>query len=204
MRAGRSTAAVVLLVGSSLAGCKRRTPDAAPVLPGPTAQPAPAPVRAPAADALPADYDPTVLTQGGAEPLQVYLAEPRNPAWAGAVEDVIGKQLDRDVKHVVPGAGGVSMGCRTLSCLILVDAPADKLPIAVGMVQMVVLGPVTVNLGPTPEGRGQVLFLTERRMADPGAFTGWYVKTRKKTLASVRAGEQPNPLPIPATDLPED
>jgi hypothetical protein len=170
------------------------------------AAPAPPPPAAPAApaDALAPDYDPTALTGGGADPLKVYLAEPRTAAWAGAVEEVIGKQLDRDVKHVVPGAGGVSIGCRTLSCLVLVDAPADKLPIAVGMVQMVVLGPVTVNLGPTPEGRGQVLFLTERRMADPATFTSWYVKTRQRTLASVRAGEQPNPLPIPAADLPPD
>jgi hypothetical protein len=209
MRDGRSTAAVAVLLaglgGSGVSGCKRRAPDAVAPVPAPAAATPAAPAApAPPADALAADYDPTALTRDGADPLKVYLAEPRTPAWAGAVEEVIGKQLDRDVKHVVPGAGGVSIGCRTLSCLVLVDAPADKLPIAVGMVQMVVLGPVTVNLGPTPEGRGQVLFLTERRMADPATFTSWYVKTRQRTLASVRAGEQPNPLPIPAADLPPD
>jgi hypothetical protein len=196
----RTVAALLLATG--LSGCRRRVEPPASVQPAP-ATPA-APAIPPPADALPADYDPAAMVQGGADPLKVYLAEPRTPAWAGPVEEVVGGQLARDVKHVVPGAGGVSMGCRTLSCLILIDAPPDKLPIAVGMVQFVTLGPVTVNLGPSPEGRGQILFLTERRMSDPATFTAWYTKTRRKVLDSVRAGTQPNPLPIPAKDLPTD
>ena len=168
----------------------------------PPASPA-APRAAASPDATPrADYDPTAAIRDGADPAKVYLAEPRNTVWAAVVENVVGGQLDRDVKHVLPGAGGVRMGCRTLSCLILVDAPADKMELALALVQLVTLGPVTVNLGPSPEGRGQILFLTEPRMADPATFTGWYLRTRRKTLDALHAGDQPNPLPIPVVDLP--
>jgi hypothetical protein len=152
---------------------------------------------------MPSDYDPAALVQGGAEPLKVYLAEKRNAAWATAVETVVGGQLTRDVEHVIPGARGVSMGCRTLSCLILVDAPADKLLLALEVVQLVNLGPVTVNLGPSPEGRGQLLFLTEPRMADPGTFTSWYRRTRHNTLEAIRSGKMPNPLSVPVSALPD-
>jgi len=156
----------------------------------PPASPA-APRAAASPDATPrADYDPTAAIRDGADPAKVYLAEPRNTVWAAVVENVVGGQLDRDVKHVLPGAGGVRMGCRTLSCLILVDAPADKMELALALVQLVTLGPVTVNLGPSPEGRGQILFLTEPRMADPATFTGWYLRTRRKTLDALHAGLQ--------------
>jgi hypothetical protein len=202
--AARQTIAAALGIACLFAGCKRRveappgpTPGSSPPAP---AAPAPAVLDA----TLPADYDPAAAVQDGADPAKVYLAEPRNPVWAAAVEGLIGGQLDRDVKRVVPGAGGVRMGCRTLSCLILVDVPADKMALAIALVQLVTLGPVTVNLGPTPEGRGQVLILNEPRMADPATYTGWYRRTRRKTLDSLHAGDQPNPLPIPAADLPRE
>jgi hypothetical protein len=201
-------AAALALIGL-LGGCRRRAPAppaAAPVVSGrnpPAAGPPPSLPHAPDAT-LPPDYDPSALARDAAEATRVYLSEPRNPPWAAAVEDVIGGQLDRDVKHVVPGAGGVSMGCHTLSCLILVDAPPDKMPLALAMTQLVTLGPVTVNLGPSPEGRGQILFLTDRRMADPAIFVGWYRGLRSKTIEAIRSGKQANPLPVPARNLPAE
>jgi hypothetical protein len=202
MRVGQPVTAALLASAFLSLACRRKTEP-----PPATVASAPAPSRpavpaAPDGAALAADYDPTVLVEQGAEPVKVYLAEPRNAAWAGAVEDVVGRQLGADVKKVA-GSGGVSMGCRTLSCLILVDAPADKMEAALAMVQMVALGPITVNLGATPEGRGQVLFLTERRMADAAAFTGWYQRTRRALLDAVKDHSKPNPLPIPVLDLPE-
>jgi hypothetical protein len=41
-------------------------------------------------------------------------------------------------------------------------------------------------------------------MADGGAFTSWYVKTRARTLKAIRDGSQPNPLPVPVGDLPAE
>jgi hypothetical protein len=189
-------AAMFALVGLAVAlGCRRQPP------PPPPAPPAPA---HPDAVALPPDYDPTVLAEKGGDPLQIYLAEPRHPTWAAVVEEVIGGQMRRDLKQMVPEARGLSMGCRTLSCLILIDAPKEKVDAARAVVTMVTLGPLTVDLGLSPEGRGQVLFLTERRMADAAQFTAWYRNARHGTLEAIRSGKQPNPLPVPVADIPKE
>jgi hypothetical protein len=190
----------VLLVSASF-GC-RKTPPPPPTPPAATAQAA-APAR-PDATVLPPDYDPTVLVDKGSEPLQVYLAEPRSATWATVVEEAIGGQMRRDLKLMLPEARGLSMGCRTLSCLILVDAPKDKLKEANEIISLVTLGPITVDLGLSPEGRGQVLFLTERRMADPGGFVAWYRGVRRTALADIRSGKRPNTLPVTVDKLPVD
>src|SRR5687767_3647406 len=94
----------------ALAGaCKRRTDTAAP--------PAADAARPPDAAALAADYDPTVLVQKGAAPLEVFADEPRTAAWADPVEAALGAQMRKDLQHVVPDARGVGLSCRTLSCL---------------------------------------------------------------------------------------
>jgi hypothetical protein len=186
-----------LLIAALVAGtaCRRQSPA-----------PAAAPAAAEKADTstLPAEYDPTVLVEKGMDALQVYLKEPRNPTWATVVEEAIGGQMRRDLKQMIPEARNLSMGCRTLSCLILIDVPKDKLEAAGAVVGLVTLGPITVDLGLSPEGRGQVLVLTERRMADPAEFTAWYRKTRQRTLAEIRSGDRPNSLPVPVNQLPTE
>jgi len=189
---------LVVLMGLALAGCRRQPP------PPPAAAPSPPPAAKPDAAVLPPDYDPTVLADKGGDPLQIYLAEPRQPTWAGVVEEVIGGQMRRDLKQMVPEARGVSMGCRTLSCLILVDAPPDKMDAARAVVTLVTLGPLTTDLGISAEGKGQVLFLTERRMADPAQFTAWYRRARQSTLEDIRSGKVANPLPVPVSEIPKE
>lgn len=210
MRSRLLVMAAVLGAGAGGA-CKKREGAGPPASAGggsagaagaaPAAAPSPA---APAARVLPADYDPTALVRGGAEALQVYLEEPRHPKWAPAVEKVIGDQLRRDITKVVPETRSVGMGCRTLSCLIIIDVPKEKLELATATALLVTLGPITVNLGLSPEGRAQVLFMTEPRMADADTFTSWYQRTRRKMLDAIRSGSQPNPLPIAVDDLPTD
>jgi hypothetical protein len=189
---------LVVLMGLALAGCRRQPP------PPPAAVPSPPPAAKPDAAVLPLDYDPTVLADKGGDPLQIYLAEPRQPTWAGVVEEVIGGQMRRDLKQMVPEARGLSMGCRTLSCLILVDAPPDKMDAARAVVTLVTLGPLTTDLGISAEGKGQVLFLTERRMADPAQFTAWYRRARQSTLEDIRSGKVANPLPVPVSEIPKE
>jgi hypothetical protein len=187
--------AVVLAVLAAVSmGCKRRAQEA------PSAPAAPA-VTADAAPQLSADYDPTALVQGGADAVSVYLKEPRNASWAGAVEEVVGGQLRRDLKKAVPEMRSLSMGCRTLSCLVIIDVPEDKRPVASVVLNLVTLGPITADLGLSPDGKGQLLFMTEPRFADPAAFTTWYKRTRARALEDIKTGKRPNPLPIPPTDL---
>jgi hypothetical protein len=189
---------LVVLVGLALVGCRRQAP------PAPAAAPPAAAPSKPDAAPLPPDYDPTVLVDKGADPLQLYLAEPRHPTWAGAVEEVIGGQMRRDLKQMIPEARGLSIGCRTLSCLILLDVPREKMDAARAVVTLVTLGPLTTDLGISPDGKGQVLFLTERRMADAAQFTTWYRRARQTTLERIRSGKEPNPLPVPVADIPKE
>jgi len=191
----RATATLATLL--LLAACKKEAPPAPSVAAAP-------PADRPDAAALPPDYDPAALADKGGDPLAIYLAEPRQPTWAGVVEEAIGGQLRRDLRQMVPEARGLSMGCKTLSCLILIDAPKEKMDAARAVVSVVTLGPITVDLGLSPEGRGQVLVLTERRMADPAEFTAWFRKARRRTLDDIRSGKTPNPLPVPASEVPKD
>jgi hypothetical protein len=184
----------LILALAAATGCKKEAPP-----PGVPVVPAKLDAAAP-----PADYDPTVLAKKGGDPLAIYLAEPRHPTWAGVIEEAIGGQMRRDLKQMIPEARGLSLGCKTLSCLIVIDAPKDKLESARAVVMLVTLGPITTDLGASAEGRGQVLFLTERRMADPAQFVAWYRRARATTLENIRSGKQPNPLPVPLGEIPKE
>jgi hypothetical protein len=171
------------------AGCKRR-PQEAPGAPPPAAP------AVPDAAPLPPDYNPTALVQDGADPVQVFLKEPRKPSWAGPVEEAVGGQLRKDLTRAVPEARSLSMGCRTLSCLIIVDVPAEKREAASAVLNLVTLGPITTDLGLTADGKAQILFMTEPRFADAAAFTAWYRRTRERVLDEIKTGKRPNPLPV--------
>jgi hypothetical protein len=153
---------------------------------------------------LPPDYDPTVLLAGGANPIDVFVGEPRSPAWANEVERVIGKKISDDLERLVPEAQGMGMTCHTLSCIVMVGATADHLPKVVAATKFITLGPQTIDLPPDEKGRARWLFFTERRFADGVAFTTWYLGARKRALAAIKAGTQPNPFSVAAEKLPEE
>ncbi len=185
-----------LVVGLLLAiapGCKRQAVTTTAVDAGLAPRPADAATVA-------ADYDPTALVRKGAEPVEVFLREPRTQVWANTVESVVGGRMRQDLKLIVPEARGLAIACHTLSCLVMVDAPTEKMELAVAVVLLVTLGPITANLGPAPDGRQQVLFLTEPRFAQPAAFVTWYQRARKRTLDDMRSGRQRSPFPILPAD----
>jgi hypothetical protein len=202
----RALVAAALLAGPWLpAGCKRQSP--APPAPAPTPPPAAptTPPTAAATDTAPAaaapslptpvapGYDPTKLIDQGKNPAEVYLAEPRDETWAGPVEAVVGGRMRSDVEREIPGAGLV-LKCKSLSCLVGIDAPADKRERALAISKLMTLGPVTVDLGPEEDGTIRWLFFGESRMADANVFTAWYLKIRKRTLDQIREGKKPNPF----------
>jgi hypothetical protein len=192
---------LALLALTSLFACRRQPAPAAPAVPAPAAA---APTPADSGATLPGDYDPTVLADRGTAPLDIYLAEPRNPEWASVVEGAIGGQLRRDLTQMIPEAKGLTMTCRTLSCLIVVDVPKEKLEAASAVLSLVTLGPITADLGLTAAGRAQMVVLTERRMADAAGFTAWYRRVRAQTLADIRSGKRPNNLPVEVSKLPAE
>ena len=108
-------------------------------------------------------------------------------------ETVLGGRMRADIERDVPGAGLVLM-CKTLSCLVGMDAPADKRARALAISKLMTLGPVTVDLDPEEDGTIRWLFFGESRMADANVFTAWYLQIRKRTLDQIRAGKKPNPF----------
>jgi hypothetical protein len=158
--------------------------------------------KAPAADAAPVVYDPTKLVENGVPAGEVFLKEPRDPVWADVVEGVIGGKMRGDLEKLVPGST-LQIVCKTLSCLIGVDAPEDKRPLATAVTKLIMLGPLQVDVDPEEDGTQRWLFLTEPRMTSPQVFTEWYLRVRKSTFEGIKAGKRENPLPVPADQLPE-
>jgi hypothetical protein len=210
-RRGRWLVTVIPAAGLALAGigsliryAGRSEPASAPAAPAPAAPPA-APAALPAAlpEAPPGAYDPTKLLDEGKAPGEVYLAESREPAWADPIETVVGGRMRADLERMVPGAG-VILHCRRLSCLVGVDAPADKREAARAVTKFITLGPITVDLDPEEDGTLRWLFFSEPRMGDAEVFTEWYRRLRKSTLAKIKEGKTANPFPVPVDQLPDE
>ncbi len=171
-------------------------PASAPSTPPPAAtnQPPPAP---------PGGYDPIKLLDEGKPAGEIYLAESRDPAWADPVETIVGGRMRGDLERMVPGAG-VILHCRRLSCLVGIDAPAEKREAAKAVTKFITLGPVTVDLDPEEDGTQRWLFFSEPRMGDAQVLTEWYKRVRKNSLAKIKDGKTPNPFPVPIDQLPDE
>jgi hypothetical protein len=193
---GAAAAGVVLLAGIGLL-LLGRGGERAPAGAVEKTAAAPTPV-----DAARVVYDPTKLVEGGVPAGEVFLKEPRDPVWAEMVEGVIGGKMRGDLERLVPGAT-LQMHCKTLTCLVGVDAPEDKRPLAMAVVKIVMLGPLLIDLDPEEDGTQRWLFLTEPRMSDPQVFTEWYQRIRKNTFEAIKRGSRQNPIPLPAEQLPD-
>ncbi len=163
----------------------------------------PAPAAATTADAARVVYDPTKLVENGVPAGEVFLKEPRNPAWADLVEAAIGDKMRGDLARLVPEAS-LQINCKTLSCLIGVDAPEAKRPLALAVLKIIMLGPILVDFDPEEDGTHRFAFLTEPRMADPQVFVEWYQRTRKRAFENIKSGTRENPLPVAADQLPDE
>jgi hypothetical protein len=108
-----------------------------------------------------------------------------------------------DIERMVPGAG-VILHCRRMSCLVGIDAPAEKREAAKAVSKFITLGPVTVDLDPEEDGTQRWLFFSEPRMGDAMAYTEWYKRVRKVSLAKIKEGKTPNPFPVPVDQLPDE
>jgi hypothetical protein len=69
-------------------------------------------------DATAPDYDARKLIKLTSDVKAVYESEPRNPAWADAVEGRIGPALEQAMRGIVPTVGELKMECRSTMCKI--------------------------------------------------------------------------------------
>ncbi len=156
-----------------------------------------------AGDTAPAVYDPTKLLEAGVPAVEVYEKEPRAGRWADLVEASIGNAMGRDLNAMVPEAGMV-MKCKTMSCLIGIDAPATRADAALAVTKFLTIAPWVVDLPPEEDGTQRWLFFQEPRFADPDVFLPWYAGVRKRALAEMREGKRPNTLPVDKDQLPTE
>ena len=148
-------------------------------------------------------YDPTKLLESDVPAAEVWDKEPRSDAWADAAETMIGGAMRRDLEAMVPGAA-VVLKCRTLSCLVGIDAPEDKRPAALAVTKFLTFAPWVVDLPPEDDGTLRWLFFEEPRFADAKTFVDWYAGARKRKLATIHAGNGPNPFPVSLENVPKD
>jgi hypothetical protein len=158
---------------------------------------------APSGSPAPVVYDPTKLLESDVPAGEVYDKEPRSDAWADATEAFVGDAMRRDLAAMVPGAA-VILKCRTLSCLVGIDAPEDKRQSALAVTKFLMLAPWVVDLPPEEDGTLRWLFFQDPRFGEPKVFGDWYLGARKRKLADIRSGKAPNPFPVPAADVPTD
>jgi hypothetical protein len=190
-----AAALVAIVVGVIVSVRRNEAPSASAPAPTP-----PAATAAPA-EAAPVVYDPTKLLENGVPAPEVFDKEPRTGPWADAVETVVGGAMGRDLEAMVPAAG-VAIKCKTLSCLVGVDAPTEQRETALAITKFLMLAPWVVDLEAEEDGTMRWLFFQEPRFADPKAFTDWFTEVRKRTLADIRSGKRPNPFPIAASKAP--
>jgi hypothetical protein len=168
---------------------------------------------APAAPAAPAagkktgegkqpGYDPNKLLAEGKDAAEVFLAERRDEFWADVVEQTVGAQIQRDLDALVPGAK-VGIQCKSLSCVVQMNAPKDKEAQATAVAKVIMFGPTLVQVEPTKNGHPRWIFFCEPRMGDARFFVDWYRRVRRQTFQAIKAGKRPNPLPFPTEKLPD-
>jgi hypothetical protein len=197
-----TVAASLCVLGAGLLVWKKRGADSKANAPAATAT-APAASDPSSASAPAVVYDPTKLVANGVNAGEVFLEEPRSAAWADAVEAALGAAMNKDLAATVPGAT-VVLKCKTLSCLVGIDAPADKREAAIAVTKVVTVAPWIVDLPPEEDGTLRWLFFQEVRFANPAAFVSWFAEIRERTLAAIRAGKLPNPYPVPASEVPRE
>jgi hypothetical protein len=209
MQPGRNKRVAIVVAGAvglvgviALVGLGARRVVAPP--PGPSAV-APSPAGQGATGATPAAvvYDPTKLLENGVPAAEVYDKEPRSAGWAEAAELVVGGAMGRDLRAMVPEAQ-VVIKCRTLSCLVGIDAPPEKREAALAVTKFLMLAPWVVDLEPEEDGTMRWLFFQEPRFGDPKTFVDWFEGVRKRTLGDIHAGKAPNPFPVALEQVPKD
>ena len=73
------------------------------------------------------DYDPRKIVRlVGVDVL--FRAEPRNDAWASAVERGVAPRLESAVKAIIPEVASVTLECRTTTCAVAWALPPDRPP----------------------------------------------------------------------------
>lgn len=148
MRAILLTAAAALIVGvvaALLIPQSRRPPGVveavettraapgewrgSPPIAGRKGPPALRPVRTSSADIATdpseVDYDPVKAAAMVGGNRNLFPREPRDPAWAGAVENALLPMIQDDLSRLVPGVSNAKMECRSTMCKISWDGPRE-------------------------------------------------------------------------------
>jgi hypothetical protein len=142
------------------------------------------------ADPRSPNYDPVKLALLGKNPHDLHDAEPRQEAWAAAIEGQL-KSLAEDRLKNVPGGSVVDVDCRTSSCTLTAEAPLDsELELQLEL-QAVPYGQYEAYKGQQTEDgkfRYAVVGLIDPNRKDPAAFAERLQKVQ--VMAEVRKDQR--------------
>jgi hypothetical protein len=143
------------------------------------------------------NYDPRRLyREEDVSPLDVVLAEPRNPAWAEPLEQELRNQLAADLAAVLPEAEISEIECRSSSCRIGIIAPEGGMDALTGPFPVAALAEIAaLSFGEPADGwvyfEWGLLFGPDQR--DLGGWTRWYPEFRNRILRDMQARGQELP-----------
>lgn len=152
-----------------------------------------------------AGYDPTRFASF--IPLQaVFVQEPRNPAWADAIERALPQVVLRDIERVLPGFKVLEVICKTSTCRLEWSAPPEVEKHALDVLRVLMPGSVAQTAAPyhyVALAGGEWKF-KDVPLDDPARALETAMQARKAVLADVRAGKMPIRTPIPNEAWPEE
>jgi hypothetical protein len=135
------------------------------------------------------DYDPRRLIRIGKRVDDVFAAEPRIAAWAGARERTLRSEIGKDLSHLVPLATIESVECRSSTCRVTIAAPEEQVEEASAALTLTgrgTMSAVRAYSGDQTRGTHELFVLFSPEHRPDSAYQAWYDEERRRTLAFLR------------------
>jgi hypothetical protein len=135
------------------------------------------------------DYDPRRLIRIGKRVDDVFAAEPRITAWAGARERSLRSEIGKDLSRLVPLATIESVECRSSTCRVTIAAPeaqVEEASAALTLTGRGTMSAVRAYSGDQARGTHELFVLFSPEHRPDAAYQAWYDEERRRTLGFLR------------------
>jgi hypothetical protein len=147
------------------------------------------------ADPSAADYDPVMLHEQRSEGPDglgdLHALEPRNPAWAPAMESTLGRVLGSELAARAERSSVLELDCRTLTCSLMLETPSDVASGQGSAAMLALQAPAIADaivFAPTLRPNAVRVYLAFRpRARSVTAWQAWYRKQHSDLLTRLRS-----------------